>query len=99
MFTHSTDGRVDFRCLCGFQAAGRVTVAKPNGQPYRTEFMACNQCHALFHWPGDDPRSPSAPETHSAGPDISYEPLLSPEKMAELDAAVARAQRKRARRR
>lgn len=41
-----------FRCHCGGTEPVRVTVPKPGGSMYVTEFAKCRDCSAMFHWAG-----------------------------------------------
>ena len=38
-------------CGCGSQAFERVVVARADGAPYVTEFVACEHCRAMYHRP------------------------------------------------
>jgi DNA-directed RNA polymerase subunit M/transcription elongation factor TFIIS len=48
-----------FKCTaCGCEQCTRVSVRKPSGSSYRTEFVSCAMCRVLYHWPGEVPRAP-----------------------------------------
>jgi len=43
-------------CACGCQGFDRVVVARAEGDPYVTEFVACEHCRAMYHRPRVLPR-------------------------------------------
>jgi hypothetical protein len=45
-----------FECSsCSWPECRRVSVKRPTGGHYQTEFAACGACRAMYHWPGDLP--------------------------------------------
>lgn len=51
-----------FKCLaCGWTDCRRVSVKRPAGGHYQTEFVACGWCQAMYHWWSDPPRVPLSP--------------------------------------
>lgn len=43
-------------CACGCQGFDRVVVKRGDGDPYVTEFVACQHCRAMYHRPRVLPR-------------------------------------------
>jgi hypothetical protein len=43
-------------CFCGGREFERVTVRRPDGSAYETQFVACVHCGVMYHYP------------HGAGP-------------------------------
>lgn len=96
-----------FQCTaCGWEACARVTVKKPTGDHYRTEFVSCGACRAMFHWIGEVPiaarpllppaPAPGAPNfgTYMAGPSGPHEGV-SEERIREIQEAAERARKGR----
>jgi hypothetical protein len=88
-------GRPAFRCHCGHQVADRVTVERSSGSAYRTAFVACARCRAMFHWPGLDPVCDGPSETYGAAPSGAPNHGLSEDQIQAIDAAAARARASR----
>lgn len=40
-------------CSCGSENFERVTVLRPNGTPYATDFVACAECRVMYFGPAD----------------------------------------------
>ena len=40
-------------CSCGSENLNRVTVLRPNGSPYATDFVACAECRVMYFSPAE----------------------------------------------
>jgi hypothetical protein len=54
------DGQPPTECTCGSSNFERVIVRRPNGDPYRTEFVACTECRAMYYDPEPKAEPPAA---------------------------------------
>ena len=45
------DGRSPTECSCGASNFERVIVRRPNGDAYRTDFVACIECRVMYFDP------------------------------------------------
>lgn len=52
-------------CSCGSENFERVTVLRPNGTPYATDFVACAECRVMYFSRAD--RKPWRTENYGAG--------------------------------
>lgn len=52
------EGTAPRECVCGSGNFERVTVRRPNGAPYRTDFIACAECRLMYFSP-EAPRLPT----------------------------------------
>ena len=50
----------DTPCACGSTTFERVVIERPQRDPYRTDFVACEHCRAVFYVP--EPAPPPAYE-------------------------------------
>ena len=51
----------DTPCACGSTTFERVVIERPERDPYRTDFVACTHCRAMFLLP-----EPAPPPTYDA---------------------------------
>jgi hypothetical protein len=89
-----------FECIaCGWPDCRRVSVKRPTGGHYQTEFAACGACHTMYHWPGDVPvsgqRRHSAAGTYMAALGPPYDSGLSAEQLKAIGEAADRARKGR----
>ncbi|MDP9044019.1 MAG: hypothetical protein M3O01_04360 [Pseudomonadota bacterium] len=62
------DGQPPTECTCGSSNFERVVVRRPNGQTYRTDFIACAECRVMYFDP--EPRDPPSAARTSLTPDV-----------------------------
>ncbi len=62
------DGQPPTECACGSNNFERVVVRRPNGNPYRTEFIACVECRVMYYLP--EPRDPPTPAWRHLMPEV-----------------------------
>jgi hypothetical protein len=96
----SAPGGHRFECTaCGWPECRRVSVKRPTGGHYQTEFAACGACRAMYHWPGDVPATGqqrhSAARTYVANVGQPYDSGLSAEQLKRIGAAADRARKGR----
>lgn len=103
-FLYQHDGkclRPEFTCPCGSQRAERVTVKRPDGSIYETEFAKCYMCCAMYHWPQAVPTfipSGGAPESYGAVSGSGAPSQLPDGQYAGIISAAAQARKSRKRR-
>ena len=44
-------GENETPCVCGSETFERVSVTRPDGSRYVTEFVACSHCRVMFYRP------------------------------------------------
>ena len=89
-------GKINTTCLCGSIDFAQVKVERPDGSLYVTAFRACSRCGVMYHAPiRPDPPAPppyKGPLIRGRdGPAVVVPTPLSAEQLAELRAAVKRA--------
>ena len=58
---------MSFTCsACGAAVCERVSVKRPNASLYKTEFVSCVGCKAMYHWPKKltSEEGPGIPDTY-----------------------------------
>jgi hypothetical protein len=94
----STPDGYRFECsACGFKDCRRVTVRKPTGGHYETEFVACGGCETMYHWRGQVPRVPFE-ERHVDSAAVEAwqaRTLLTPEEQQAINEAADKARKGR----
>jgi hypothetical protein len=91
-----------FECAaCGWSGCRRVTVRRPDGSHYSTEFVSCDGCRVLYHWAAEVPQkgqpvpAPGLPEHYMAGLGEPHDSGMSEEQLREIQAAAERARKGR----
>jgi hypothetical protein len=91
-----------FECTsCSWPECRRVSVKRPTGGHYQTEFAACGACHTMYHWPGDVPvlgrqrHSAAQIEKYVADLGQPYDSGLSAEQLKAIGEAADRARKGR----
>lgn len=103
-FLYQHDGqrlRPEFTCPCGSKRAERVTVKRPDGSTYETEFAKCYMCCAMYHFPGQLPTfTPSGGVPASYGSVVGSDaaPQVAPGRYSDIMSAAAKARKSRKRR-
>lgn len=54
------DEQPPIECICGSGNFERVVVRRPNGNPYRTEFLARTECRVMYFDPEPKVEPPAA---------------------------------------
>ena len=90
-----------FKCTaCESTRCERVTVKRPNGTKYETEFLSCYWCRVMYHHAGPtpvfDPRT--TPPSFHANEQLGFSSGLSDEALARIQEAADRVNRSRVKR-
>lgn len=98
----AVNGEYTFSCTaCESTRCTRVTVKRPDGRSYETEFVSCYWCGVMYHHVGAvpvfDPRSVT-PSFHAGQLGSDESSGLSAEAYAKIREAAARANKLKGRR-